>query len=61
MKRIKIKEWVKYILILINFIYVMLLSGDCENFIIFTISKVILLGAFLFNNYILYKYSDLFE
>lgn len=60
-KRIKLKKWVIYALIIINCFLAICLTADCENFIIFTISKIVLLTAFLFNNSILFKYSDFFE
>lgn len=61
MKKVRIKEWVKILLIALNFLYVMLMSGDCDNFIVFTLSKIILMMGFIFNHLILTKYSDLYE
>lgn len=61
MKKVRIKEWVKILLIALNFLYVMLMSADSSNFIIFTVSKIILMMGFIFNHLILTKYSDLYE
>lgn len=61
MKKVRIKEWVKILLLSLNAIYIVLLSAECDSFIIFTVSKIILMMGFLFNHLILTKYSDLFE
>ena len=61
MKRIRFKGWFRDLIIGVNCIFALLLTADCTNIIIFTLSKLIILSAFLFNNFLLFKYSDLFE
>lgn len=58
---IRIRKWVKYYLIIVNCFLVLVLAGDMENILAFTIKNVIGITLFLFNNYILFKYSDLFD
>lgn len=60
-KKIRFKGWFRDLIIGVNVIYVLLLSADCMDIIIFTLSKLIILSAFLFNNFLLFKYSDLFD
>ncbi|MEG2230113.1 MAG: hypothetical protein RRY22_04990 [Bacilli bacterium] len=55
------KKWVVNFLLILNFILIFYLSGDCENLTYFIVCKTIALSIFLFNNYMLYKHSDLFE
>lgn len=61
MKKIHLRKWFKYYLITINCFLILILAGDMENIITFTIKNVIGITLFLFNNYILFKYSDLFK
>ena len=61
MIKIRLRKWFKYYLITINCFLVLVLAGDMENIIAFTIKNVIGITLFLFNNYILFKYSDLFN
>lgn len=57
----KFKQWVVNTLIVINFITIMFMSGECEDMTLFISSKLIALVIFAFNNYLLFKYSNLFE
>lgn len=58
MKR-KLKPWVVNLLIIINFISVCLLFGECESDRLFIIKSIVCLSIFLFNSYTLYKLGGL--
>lgn len=58
MKR-KLKPWVVHLLILINFISVCVMSGDCESTRLFIIKTIVCLSIFMFNSYTLYKLGGL--
>lgn len=58
MKR-KLKPWVVNLLIIINFISVCLLFGECESDRLFIIKSMVCLSIFLFNSYTLYKLGGL--
>lgn len=61
MKKRYLKQWVVNTLIIINFIAIMFMGADCDDMTMFISSKLIALLVFAFNNYLLFKYSDLFE
>lgn len=61
MKKRYLKQWVVNTLIIINFIAIMFMGADCDDMALFISSKLIALLVFAFNNYLLFKYSDLFE
>lgn len=61
MKKRYLKEWVVYLLVIIQMMVLFLLSSDTSNLALFIISKIVLLTIFLINNFILYKYSKLFR
>ena len=54
MKKRHLKQWVVNTLIIINFIAIMFMA-------LFISSKLIALLIFAFNNYLLFKHSNLFE
>lgn len=54
MKR-KLRPWVVHLLILVNFISVCLLFGECDSDRLFIIKTIVCLAIFLFNSYTLYK------
>lgn len=58
MKR-KLKPWVVNLLILINFISVCVMSGDCESTRLFIIKTIVCLSIFMFNSYTIYKLGGL--
>ena len=61
MKKRHLKQWVVNILIIINFIAIMFMGADCDDMALFISSKLIALLIFAFNNYLLFKHSNLFE
>lgn len=61
MKKRHLKQWVVNTLIIINFIAIMFMGADCEDMTLFISSKLIALLIFAFNNYLLFKHSNLFE
>ena len=61
MKKRNLKQWVVNTLIIINFIAIMFMSSECDDTALFISSKLIALLIFAFNNYLLFKYSNLFE
>lgn len=61
MKKRHLKQWVVNILTIINFIAIMFMGADCDNMALFISSKLIALLIFAFNNYLLFKHSNLFE
>lgn len=58
MKR-KLRPWVVNLLIIINFICVCLLCGECESFSLFLIKMIVCLIIFIFNSYTLYMFGGL--
>lgn len=58
MKR-KLKPWVVNLLIIVNFISVCLMFGECESDILFFIKTIICLFIFMFNSYTLYRLGGL--
>lgn len=61
MKKRHLKQWVVNTLIIINFITIMFMGADCDDMTLFISSKLIALLIFAFNNYLLFKHSNLFE
>lgn len=61
MKKRNLKQWVVNTLIIINFIAIMFMGADCDDMALFISSKLIALLIFAFNNYLLFKHSNLFE
>lgn len=61
MKKRKLKRWVINLLMIIQFVIFIVLCSDCDNLLIFTVSKIIAMFLFLINHTILYRYTDLFE
>lgn len=57
----KLKPWVVNLLIIINFICVCLIFGECENDLLFTIKSLGCLSVFMFNSCMLYKLGGLNE
>jgi hypothetical protein len=57
----KFKQWVVNTLIIINFIAIMFMGADCDDMALFISSKLIALLILAFNNYLLFKHSNLFE
>ena len=61
MKKRRLKKWVVNTLIIINFMAILFMSADCDDMTLFIVSKIIALVIFAFNNYLLFKHSNLFE
>ena len=59
MKKVYLKRWVEVVLIIIQFLLVMIMAGDCDNLKVFIISKVIALFIFVIIHIIMTKYSRL--
>ena len=59
-KKLKLKKWVEYTLLVINFLMLMIMGSDYGNLAFFTISHLIALLVFMLNSYVLSKYTDLF-
>lgn len=60
-KKVVLKKWVEYILLTIQFMLILILGAESDNFIIFLISKLIALVIFFVNHLILVKYTKLYE
>lgn len=58
MKR-KLKPWVVNLLILISFISVCVMSGECSSTRLFIIKSIVCLSIFMFNSYTIYKIGGL--
>ena len=61
MKKRHLKQWVVNTLVIINFIAIMFMGAECDDMALFISSKLIALLIFAFNNYLLFKHSNLFE
>jgi len=57
----KLKQWVIYLLLVINIITVMFMCADFENMVIFHLVHISSFIIFIVNTLILIKYTDLFE
>lgn len=60
-KRLKFKQWVVNTLVIINFIAIMFMCAEHDDMTLFILSKLIAVLIFAFNNYLLFKHSNLFE
>ena len=60
-KRIIFKKWVEYILLSIQFMLLLTLGAESDNFTIFALSKIIALLLFYMNHKIIVKYTRLYE
>lgn len=60
-KKVVLKKWVEYVLLTIQFMLILILGAESDNFIIFLISKLIALVIFFVNHLILVKYTKLCE
>ena len=60
-KRRKLKKWCEVLLGTISIITFILFGSDTPNLRDYAISHLIALTIFIIANFILYKYSDLFE
>lgn len=61
MKKRKVNKWVEVLLQLIAITSFVCLASDCDNLNQFIVVHIIALNFFTLSNYILYKYTDLFE
>ena len=59
-KRRILKKWFETVLIIINILAFMVLASDTDSLSLFIVVHLVALAIFLFNNYLLYKYTDLF-
>ena len=57
----KLKPWVVNLLIIISFISVCLMFGDCESDLLFIIKSIACLFVFMFCSYTIYKLGGLNE
>ena len=55
------KKWVEYILLTMQCILILILGAECNNFIIFILSKVIALLIIYTNHKLIIKYTRLYE
>lgn len=60
-KKVILKKWVEYFILFIQFIIILILGAESDNFIIFLISKLIALVIFFVNHLILVKYTKLYD
>lgn len=60
-KKVVLKKWVEYILLTIQFMLILILGAESDNFTIFLTSKLISLAIFFVNHLILIKYTKLYE
>lgn len=61
MKKRYLKKWVEYSIITIQFILIMILSAESDNFNVFIISKIVALLIFYINHLILKNYTRLYN
>lgn len=61
MKKRYLKKWVENSILCIQFLLFLILCAECNNFIIFVISKIIVLIIFYINHVILEKYTRSFD
>lgn len=60
-KKVILKKWTQYILLSIQFMLILTLGAESDNFTIFALSKVIALLLFYMNHKIIVKYTRLYE
>ena len=58
MKKLVFKKWVEILLLFITIIAVFFLAAECDNTIVFVISKLICLAIISINIILLNKYGD---
>ena len=61
MQKLKFKKWVEVSLLIINVIMIFLMTAEVEDTLLFVISHLGAAFVFVFNSYLLMKYSNLFE
>lgn len=59
-KKRRLKKWFETVLIIINILAFIVLGSDSDSLSLFIVVHLVALAIFLFNNYLLYKYTDLF-
>lgn len=57
MKKVYLKKWVEVVLVLLLIGAMLILGGECSNFTIFMVSKVIAIIIIFWIIYILVKYG----
>ena len=60
-KKVIFKKWIEYILLSIQFMLLLTLGAESDNFTIFALSKVIALLLFYMNHKIIVKYTRLYD
>lgn len=58
-KKIVLRKWIEYLLIIINIICVCLIAGDCDSMLLFILKGVISIIVIFFNSIILDTYGRL--
>ena len=61
MQKLKFKKWVEVSLLIINVIMIFLMTSEIEDTLVFVVSHLGAAFVFVFNSYLLMKYSNLFE
>lgn len=59
MKRLKLRKWAEYSLIIINILAFIVMASECESTKVFIISHLIAAIIFVLNSHLLIKYTDL--
>lgn len=59
MKNKKLRPWVVNLLIIVNFLVVVIICGECESDSIFIIKMIAGVIVFTFNSYLLYNLGGL--
>lgn len=57
MKKLKLKNWVKNTLVIINLIAFLVMASECEDLGLFLISHIVAATVFCINSYILIKHQ----
>lgn len=57
----KIKKWFRNFLLIMLLLDIVMLTGECDNDLLFYTSKIFGIMILLINSNILYKYSDVFK
>ena len=60
-KKVILKKWVEYLILSVQFILILILGAESDNFIILVLSKIIALLILYMNHKILVKYTRLCE
>ena len=61
MKRLRFKKWVEVSLIVINVLMILLMAAEVKDTLLFVVSHLGAAIVFVFNSYLLMKYTNLFE